>query len=453
MRIKKIVPLAALLLATSAAAPFAATNLFSPHDWAMRLPKDKHHKRFSVGVNIFEVGVSERDGRSWDDKEVSILAIDDLTQSTIDMVFNPVTTVNNVNTAQVQIMLNAIAAMAPGGTLALFNNGTSAGQLALTGKFDQWSANLLAAYEFLRGSWGHFSLSVHVPVVHKEVRDVTIVDQTSLALLNNATNLAYTGVQIAALQHLLTDNIRTIAKTLGNLDLSNWDETGLGDVVALLNWKHMFKRCGHEHRSATLHAKIGVSFPTAEEKDEDKAFSMALGNDGAWGLPMGLGLEFQANKIFKFGVDGELLVLFDETRVRRLKTAPNQTEFLLLNKGNATMEHGLTWQVDAWAQAYHLWSGLSLTAAYQFVDHQHDTLVVKDARFNVIPNINGIVNTANSLKEWNVHNVIFRANYDFFQKAKKACCVPQVGVFYKLAVGGKHLIDADTYGAQFVLNF
>jgi hypothetical protein len=203
-----------------------------------------------------------------------------------------------------------------------------------------------------------------------------------------------------------------------------------------------------------LIAKVGASIPTSKEKNEDRAFSMPLGNDGAWGLPVGFGLELDFVHNIKAGLDADFLVLFDKKRTRRLKSDFEQTEILLLNKGVATKEHGLMWQFHLFVQAYHIYKGLSAKFAYQFVKHDDDRLVPSGNDFDF-----SIVNSANSIKEWTNHNLIFSLNYDLFTKRRhcqdeySSSVTPQFHLFYKVAVGGKNVIDTSTIGGQWGIHF
>jgi hypothetical protein len=131
-----------------------------------------------------------------------------------------------------------------------------------------------------------------------------------------------------------------------------------------------------------------------------------------------------------------------------LKTDKNQTEFLLLNKGRATLDPGLLWKFNVFLQGYHVIDNLSVKCSYEYIKHDEDRLSEKDYGFN-----HDVINTANSLKEWNVHNIILQANYDFFNAKDHLPVSPQLSVFYKIPVGGKGVIAASSVGGQVFINF
>ena len=187
--------------------------------------------------------------------------------------------------------------------------------------------------------------------------------------------------------------------------------------------------------------------PTAEKKNIDNAFSIPLGNDGAWGIPLGAGLGLDFEHHIRLGGDVEFVVFLNETHVRRLKTDYNQTEILLLNKGNTTLDAGLTWKFNLFLQAYRVWKSLSFKIAYEYIKHDSDKLSEKTDTFNY-----DIINSANSLKEWNTHNLIFQLNLDFF-KWGKIFAKPQMSLFYKLPLTGKNVINSQNIGGQIGFNF
>ena len=135
-----------------------------------------------------------------------------------------------------------------------------------------------------------------------------------------------------------------------------------------------------------------------------------------------------------------------------MKTKVEQTEFLLLNKAEAEKDYGFTWQFNAFLGATKIWRGFNAKVSYQFVNHDQDELFIKDKEFKAaITNAEIIANTANSLKEWRVHNVIFNVGYDFFKEFDSIN--PQLSLFYKLPVSAKNMIDCETFGGQLKFNF
>lgn len=415
-------------------AGFANTNFFRPYEPATRIPllKGTH---FHLGLSNLEYGEG-KNGHNTRSKKRNILQLHNETESAIPMILN----------AADQTVINTLAA----GTLipiltaipnALDDDGDR-GHQRLTGKFNGLDATFFFGYtSCCKKIPGHLTFTLYVPVAQKEVRDVKITDLTPTTRTGITTAAAD-----LAVKNYLTNDLAKLTKQLGNLDLSNWSKTGVGDITLMAEWTDTYKQDKDYLNAVSVFMHAGVLFPSAEKKDEDKAFSLPMGSDGAWGLPIGLGLLLDLKACMQFGADVDFLVLFDETRDRRMKTNLTQTEFLLLNKGRATKEFGLNWQFHLYLQAFHFWRGLSAKFSYEYLKRDEDRLTPKGNAFDY-----SIVNSASSLSEQTVHNLIFKTSYDFEKECGK--CKPQVSVFYKLPVAARNYIDHWTVGGQLAVNF
>ncbi len=420
---------------------FTQSNAFRVYDSALRMPVSKQDK-FRIG---FQAEYGDRStGRNWDDCRRNVLALHDDNQSALAMLDSAVGDVaKNTKLMDVNSFVNVFL---PRG-LERTNN---LARFQLTGDYEELNTNLWATYKLpFKKVPGTLAVSLYVPINHKKIDHVRVEDltPTDAAELNRISPIL-PGAVMMELNNRLLNDIKGFAKEVGNLDLNDWDETNLGDITLMLHWFNKYRQDKEYLKKVGIFAKLGVAFPSSEEKDEDKAFSMPSGNDGAWGLPLGLGIDLDFVHNIRAGIDVDFLILFDKTRDRRMKTTRAQTEFFLLNKGSATKEYGLTWQFHLYLQWFHFFRGLSLKTAYQFVKRDDDRLVPKGNDFDFT-----IVNTAHSLQEFASHNIVFMANYDFFKERKKCFVRPQVSLFYKLPVGGKNLIDTHTFGGQLAINF
>lgn len=422
----------ALLTAGTTVYAFAPNNFFPPYDPNLRMPSWEDNKfwkkcAWRLGANV-EVG-STGNGRSFDDHKANVLQIYDETQAIIPMLIG-----NNIPAAEQ--LLQDLTAAYPGQPL---DDGTR-GHLKFSGRFDMADVTLHGRYWLpIDFAPGYFSLNVALPircmqienpVIQDLTKDIFAVDLDIKAQLSNPSVFA---------QQL---------KKLGSLDVGAWSKTGVGDLMVLLEWHNYYRQEKENLRNVLIFTKLGVLAPTAGHREEDRALSMSLGNDGAWGIPFGLGLTLDFVYSIRFGLDAEFLVLFDETHTRRLKTDPHQTEFLLLKKGDATKEHGLTWKFNLFLQAYHFWRGLSFKTAYHYVKHDDDRLSATTNEFSY-----SVINSANSLLEWNMHHLIFQLNYDLFNETRNWVLKPQFSFFYKLPIAGKGVIQPHTFGGQFSFNF
>lgn len=413
---------------------FVATSLSTPYDPVLRMPHPPEKCRWSFGGQ-FEYADADN-GRNWDGKEANVLKLHDVTQSAIAMFKNPMAT---INTPAFKLVADAV-------TLQIPDNGLR-GNIDLKGSFDGFAATpYLRWYTCGKVIPGRLSITAYVPVKHLGVHIDKWTDLTPVASGQNPGTVQdleairlLTGTQ-ALLQSRLSD--------FGGLTIDDWNTTALGDAVLMLDWYKDYHQDKGALKNVCVHAKAGVSMPTGQEKDEDEALSMATGYDGAWAIPLGLGLDLEFKGHFKLGIEGELEIILDETKTRRMKTYEHQTEFFLLNKGKATKEYGLQWKFYAYLQAFHLYEGFSLKVAYEYTKHDADKLKPKTNEFSY-----AVVNTAHSLGEMNLHSIIASINYDFFSECKNVCFKPQINFFYKLPVAGRNIIDSQTFGGQLTFSF
>ena len=424
-------------LCTNGVFAFVQTNFFRPYDQALRLERPKK-KKFCFGATV-EVG-SKTTGRNWDDVRRNVLALHDDKQSALAMIKNSQdATIKQKN--QLISALMGIPSLDDDGGAGYMGN---PGYFDFSGNFRQWNVNLFGSYKLpMNNIPGNLVAQVYVPVLYKEVHNTKLVDQTKVDTGNPHIDSVNERIKSE-----FTTNLKDNVLQWNSLSLSDWDKTGLGDLVFMLRWHDRYRQDKEYLKIVGLYSKLGISIPTGEEIDEDKAFSMAMGLDGAWAIPFGFGLELDFVHKIRAGLDVDFLAILDKERVRRLKTSIDQTEFLLLNKGTATKEYGLTWQFHLYVQALEFFKGFSARVAYQFVKHDDDRLVPKRNDFDY-----SVINSANSLKEWNSHNFVFSLTYDAFKDFKEWKVAPQIQLFFKLPVAGRNIIDNQSFGGQLTFNF
>jgi len=426
MNIKKLVTsclLAGVIPASGLA--FAPTNFFPPYDPAVRFPEMHDRDPLRFGFNV-EYG-DTKTGRNWNSDKRNVLQLHDDTQSALAMLRQPAT----------PAMQTAVDNWVRDHFGRRIDEAGDRGRLSFTGKFKQWDITPLMRYQFPVDLPGKLGINAALPVRYAKVYNTNMVDLTPSRDADDRDVKTY-----------LSDPtlLKATVKQLGGLNVADWDKTGVGDLAIWFDWFKVFPQEKEALKSVTLSAKLGVSCPTGEERDEDQAFSVALGNDGAWGMPVGIGLDLDFKYCIRLGLEADFLVLFDNTKTRRMMTFDEQTEFLLLEKGRASCDHGLEWKFFLFLQGYRFWKGLSLRFAYEYIKHDNDTLTPKSEDFSTT-----IINTANELREWNEHQLIFSLNYDFVDSTWGI--KPQFSVFYKLPVYGKNILNPETVGGQFALNF
>jgi hypothetical protein len=431
-QLRKIVRLgcAGILLISSSAGAFAPTNFFTPNDPNLRLPITS--SPFRLGIQA-EYG-STSSAYDWDSKKHNVLRIYDQAENIIPMLLSN----QNRGAQNVDDFINAN--INPLNIPAITADPTSSdSSVAFDGDFKQADITIFGKYKFPQHFLeGHLHWYTYLPIRNAQVKNIRFSEITA---------------KIPGIHDNLTKDFTTFQTALNlfmptPLDLGSWSKTGIGDLTMLLEWFRWFKQDNSLFKSVDIYFRGGLTAPTSERRDINKAFSVALGNDGAWGIPFGIGLGLQAKYKIKLGVEADFLALCDHTDLYRLKTDINQTEHLLLQTGRATKSYGLTWTFNAYAKGVDLWQGLSLKAAYEYTKHDSDNLTQKTNDFDY-----SIINTANSLKEWNVHNLIFQLNWDAFRVNKKIPGSPLLSAFCKIPLNGKNIIAPYTVGGQLAFNF
>lgn len=423
---KSIRGLALLALLASQAGAFAPNSFFKPYNYNVRYQDGfKKESPLSFGLNV-EAGSSHK-GKNGASKTRNILALHSDTQSFIPAILN----------GQAPAINTFARSFSPG---SLSADGVR-GEVALTGKFEMLDATLRGRYVLpLSMVPGTLGVSVALPVRSLKVSGVTAVDQTLNLTVGDAEVRFATGS---------FETLTTTLKTLGGLDWSDCSSRGIGDLVVMLDWMNNYSQQKDGLENVQLIAKIGLSMPTAPERDEDKVFSMARGNDGAWSLPFGVGLNLDFKYHVRLGIEAEFEVMFDHSKEFRMKTEQHQTRFMLLNKGRANMEYGFNWHFNLMAQAYRFWHGCSVGVSYEYAKHDDDRLVPHDNSFDAT-----IANDAAWLKEVNMHHFIFKASWD---GSGYTCPVkrftPHASLFYKLPLDGKNVIMTHTFGGQLGVSF
>ena len=414
--------LAALLLVSMPVQAFAPNDFLRPYDPVLRLSSSLKTP-FKVGVNV-EGGLGN-DGKDINGHRVNILRVYEPTQAYLPALY--------------EAQNAAVTAHLATFDKSALDDGIR-GHVQLRGKLEMADITPNASWTLeLPGLPGKFGVSVAVPVRHAAVKAITFNDVTSNVLPGD--------LQIRADIHTEAA-LKNTLKTYGGPDLEPWSKTGLGDMTVVLDWSNSYEQKKDSLENVELLARVGLSIPTAEKRNEDKAFSLALGNDGAWSMPFGMGMNLDFKHTVRLTAEAQFDILFNTTKLYRMKTHDAKTRFFLLNKGRATKEHGFTWKFNLGLMSYHFWQGCTVGVNYHYFKHDDDRLVTKGDDFD-----SSILNGARWLKEYTAHHFIFKANWDGSGIKAFDKITPQVSLFYKLPVEGKCVMMPHTLGGQLAINF
>lgn len=299
---------------------------------------------------------------------------------------------------------------------------------------------LLAAFSFnLRCFFtDSFSVGFYFPFLSMRLKDVCWRDLTGDI-----------DEQDFRVHELLTDHFFSNVCKLGGLDLGGWHRTGPGDATIMLEWYRDFRQNKPMLKNVRINWRVGVTMPTGLRADEDKLFAIPFGYDGAFSIPYGLGLDITLAKHLRVGVDVQLTHIFDNTRLRRIKTDLEQTEFLLLQKVCAHKDWGMVQRFDLYVELYRFLSGLSAKVGYQYLKQGDSTLSFGCNEFSP-----KIASTAQSLQDCTMHLLIPKINYDLQANLGSDCPVrPQIGFFGRFPFNGKRVALVSTLGVALSIDF
>lgn len=310
------------------------------------------------------------------------------------------------------------------------------GHLIFDGKLNlDFGGAIGARWYFLPHAW----FMAYVPFYKVRLTDVAFTDLTQLK-----TAADY------RVRNMFINNLNTIVSQLSDgLTIGGWKRTGAGDLNIMVEWLYNFQQERPLLKNVELDGRVGFTLPTGLKADPDLLFAFPFGYDGAVGILYGGGLNVLLGDRLKAGFDVQLFHLFGNTRPRRIKTAFDQTELLLLAKTDAYIDYGLTQRFNLFIQAYHVCGGLSFLAGYQFLKRGENHLALNSCEFST-----SIANTAISLEEWIVHSVELNLHYDFsVHSCDDSWAVPQLSLFSRIPFNGKRAIAFTTVGIMAAVDF
>ncbi len=284
----------------------------------------------------------------------------------------------------------------------------------------------------------HFSLGAYLPVrgmrlCNFSLQDLTKSDQD----------------QDLRVKELLTNNLAINVKNLGGLLLGNWERHGCGDLVIFLEWIRDFPQNKPLLKNVELALFVGPSFPTGLKIDEDRIFAVPFGADGSLGVILIPSMRLSLGEHVALGVNFNLDYTFGNTRERRIKTDPEQTGFLLLEKTCVYREYGLFQQYNLYGELHHFLGGLSFKLNYEFTRKDHDSVSIYTNEFSDLHTNLGI-----SEQGWTAHHIITYFKYDVdVHEADDAAVKPFFGVYAKFPVNGSQSVLFETVGLVAAIDF
>jgi hypothetical protein len=287
-----------------------------------------------------------------------------------------------------------------------------------------------------------WSIAVYLPFYRMRLTDLSITDLTP--------NQTPPSPQDFRVRTLLTDPFKEVVFDLGQeLALCDWIRTGVGDCTVMLEWRRSFPQAKPVLREVALEGRLGVTAPSGLRTNDDLLMALPFGYDGAFAIPFGFTLEALLGSYVILGFDIELTQIFGRTASERIRTARDQTDLVLLQTVEAYRNSGFQQQYSLYAGVQDFCKGLRIQVAYQYRKHGRDNLCQTGICFS-----DAIANTAESLKDWTVHEIIARADYDFaVLMPDDAVVTPGLELFVRFPFNGKRAVAFSTVGLTLSLNF
>ncbi len=310
------------------------------------------------------------------------------------------------------------------------------GNFLVKGHFEMTaSAGLSCYYRFPH----YVTLSAHIPFYAMSVSHVNFMDLTQNN--NNASNLRVK-------QNLTNNFAARLLQFDPTLTINGWSRVGFGDLGIMAEWRQGFKQSKPYLKNVELALRTCLTLPTGLQRNENQILSVPFGYE-ALGLMFGAGIKLTWLDWVRAGVDFEFLQLFGNNRTFRIKVQEDQTDFLLLAQAKAHKEFGFTQRYNLCLETCPLVRGLSIGMAYEFWKHGKDKYDLLDESFSA-----KIANSAQSLQEWTMHQLIFKLWYDCAGDVREDSAFrPQFLFFYKVPVNGKRALLINSIGAQITMNF
>ena len=395
--------------------PINILGIFDVNFWASRPLRCK-----TFFPTVIAEGSIKVDGRNQCGDNVDVLQIWNKNQDSLAMLrgFSPTSEIGKL-AAKVGNIANDI---------------DDRGHFLPTSNLDYVAVGLDFEYEFLK----YFSLATYVPFYYMKLKNVNWESLTKNSRMED--DLVKKGLAANFCQ------LNALTNKLGNLDLTGWTSSGIGDIIFSFKAMKDYPQNRGWISNVRVHGNFGISIPSGKKINQDKAFDIPLGNDGAWGMPFGVGLDITWGCHVRGGGAVQFWQLFGTTKDRRIKTDINQTDLLFLAKCRAYKDYGFT-------QGYNLFLEIvsdyvCLRVAYQHLKHAEDRLTLLTNNFS-----SDIANTAESLEEWTGHQILFKASFDLYGSKKDKKCYPKLDLFYKLPFNGKRMVQVNTFGAALGVEF
>lgn len=305
------------------------------------------------------------------------------------------------------------------------------GAYSIAGKFRVVDASLFAAYNITR----NFFIEAYLPIrafffktpCFQDVSPVDTITPNSNTPVWQAFQLSFDAI---------LDRY--------NLDRDIDSEWGIGDLSCMIGYTYSYQNTTLLD-FVDLTFKVGIITPTGKKRNEDKIFSLALGNNGHIGFEGSFDTAFGVYEWLTIGTHINAIGFLDRKACIRIKTGARQTGMIYLAKEESKIHRGTIIDAGVYLKADHVVYGLSGLVGYSFTQQNSSTVSPCNAAFSA-----GVASDNEQLKRWKMHTIHSKIEYDFSKKQWNYG--PSVALFYNKIIGGRRIFKTDMFGTELGLN-
>lgn len=302
---------------------------------------------------------------------------------------------------------------------------------SVAGKFKTIDASLFAAYNITKC----FFIEAHLPIrafffgspCFNDVSPVDTITPNNNTPIWQAFNLSFDAI-------------------LERYDLNRRasSEWGIGDLSCMLGYTYSYQKNSIlDFVDATF--KCGIIAPTGKKRNENKIFSLAMGNNGHIGFEGSFDTAFGIYEWLTLGTHISAIGFLDRKACIRIKTGAQQSGIVYLAKEESRITRGTIIDTGTYIKADHIVYGLSAVIGYSFTQQNKSTVSPCNKNFSA-----SIASDNESLKRWKMHTIHSVIEYDFSKK--QWAYGPSVSLFYNKVIGGRRIFKTDMFGGECGLN-
>ncbi len=203
---------------------------------------------------------------------------------------------------------------------------------------------------------------------------------SSVNILNKT--FGCTDITVDEVECLLMDQLTAIAQQL-DLNICNFSQVSIEDIRLQLYWRHAYELspCAQDTQSvlAIPYFQIGGSLATAKKIHPSVMFSLPFGNNDHNAVGFTGGINFDYAQTLEFGAEIGITHFFGRDFCNVPVPNNEYQSGLYPFKTDIHVNPGLNWHFAGKIAAYHFLECLSCWFQYVMMEHQQDSICLKQA--------------------------------------------------------------------------